>query len=401
MDKGKVKIAVLGFSTLLLGATIITGIVADIAGHFPDAGKPVVNLVLTLPFLVATLFALLAGPLCKYIAKKKLVIICHVAVLAGGILAYLFGEMSITVLLAVSVLLGVSQGALSTISMALIADHFEGHERGALMGLQSTFVTFGGMIIAFVGAMLAGIHWNTSYLVLLVALPSLIVVLKCLPMDAPEIQSAARNADQGGGMTGAAFFYAGTGAAYGVFMFILQANLAFYIARNGLGGADTAGYANTTIVAAGGVTGILYGRLSQILKRFVLPVGLIASAVGFLLMFSVGNLVAVFIACACIGFGLTATVPTIMYNASVAVPPASATMAIALINTGTNVGMFTSPFIIGFIMKWTGNTDIKAQFLTGAVGMVALAIIYILADGAISRSKTAPATPNAPVSEEA
>lgn len=385
MVKGKVKIAVLAFSTLLMGASIVTGIIADIAKQFPDAGQSTITLVLTLPFLVATLFALAAGPLSGFISKKSLVIFSHFAILAGCLVAYFFGGMSINMLLLASVLFGVSQGTLSTLSMALIADHYEGHARGALMGLQSTFVTFGGMVLTFAGAMLAGVYWQNTYLVLLVALPSMILVLKYLPKDTPQASSKNQGSFRDA-MTAPAFFYIFAGLFYGIFMFTLQANLAFYIAGEGLGGAATAGYANSAIVAVGGITGIFYGRLSQILKQYVMPVGLIVSAAGGLYLYLVGDIASVFIACACMGYGLTSTIPTIMFKASVVVPPASATMAIALINTATSVGIFTSPFIIGAVLNFAGNDDIRTKFLTGAMGLAGLALIYIIGDAAVSRS---------------
>ena len=178
MEKGKVKLAILSSATLIMGAQIITGIVAAVAAHFPDVPQSKVTLLLTLPFLIGTLFALAAGPLSKFISKKNLVITSHVALLAGCLLAYMFGEMSIYALLGTSVLMGVSQGLLSTLTMGLIADFFDGDERGALMGLQSSFTTFGGMIMVFVGAALAGIYWKNTYLILLVAVLSLFIVIK-------------------------------------------------------------------------------------------------------------------------------------------------------------------------------------------------------------------------------
>lgn len=252
------------------------------------------------------------------------------------------------------------------------------------MGLQSTFVTFGGMIILFIGATLAGINWKDSYLVLLVALPSLFLSMKLLPKDQPVAQNESESGGTGG-INGAAMFYVISGFLYGIFMFVFQANVAFYISNNGLGGATTAGYSTSILVAAGGVTGILYGRLSQILKRFVMPIGLFATVIGFLLIIFVGNITSIFIAAACIGFGLTATIPTIMYNASVVVPQSASTMAIALINTGTNVGMFISPFVIGFLVKITGKQGAIAQFTIGAIGLMAVAILYIVVDGMISQ----------------
>lgn len=384
MDSGKTRIAILAFSTLIMGAQIITGIIADVAGHFPDAGQTKIKLLLTLPFLVATLFSLLAGPLANVISKKTLIIISHIVLLAGCFLAYALGGISIQALLTTSVLLGVSQGMLSTLSMALIADYYEGGERGALMGLQATFATFGGLLLVFLGAALAGIYWRDTYLILLVALPSLLIVLKFLPRDTP-VKGSETLDESGAAITGAAWFYILTDFVYGIFVFILQANLAFYISQNGFGGADTAGYANSTLVAAGGVTGIFYGRLSKAFKRFVLPMGLMVSVAGYLLLYIVGNLASVFMASLCIGYGLTSTVATVMFNASVVVPPSASTMAIALVNTAGNIGIFVSPFVSGLIMNALGAEDIRTQFLIGAVGMGALALIYMIGDSAVTR----------------
>ncbi len=391
MEKGKIKLAILSSATLIMGAQIITGIIAAVAAHYPDVPQGRVTLLLTLPFLIGTLFALAAGPLSKFISKKNLVIASHIALLTGCIVAYMFGEMSINALLATSVLMGVSQGMLSTLTMGLIADYFEGDERGALMGLQSSFTTFGGMIMVFVGAALAGIYWKNTYLILLVAVPSLLIVLKNLPATTPVQNVDASGSGTRGSITKAAWFYIFIDCVYGVFCFIFQANLAFFITQQGYGGADVAGYANSTLVAAGGITGFLYGRLSKIFGRFILPLGLFVSAAGYLQLYLIGSLPSVFIASACIGFGLTATVATVMFNASNVVSPSSSTMAIALANTFGSIGIFASPIITGYIMKAIGSGELQTQFIIGTAGMAALAVIYMIGDAAIAKQYADPA----------
>lgn len=389
MEKGKIKLAILSAATLIMGAQIITGIIAAVAAHYPDVPQSRVTLLLTLPFLIGTLFALAAGPLSKFTSKKNLVIASHISLLTGCLAAYMFGEVSINVLLATSVLMGISQGMLSTLTMGLIADFFDGDERGALMGLQSSFTTFGGMIMVFVGAALAGIYWKNTYLILLVAVPSLFIVLKYLPSTTPVQDAEPSGSAPRGSITKAAWFYIFIDCVYGVFCFILQANLAFYISQQGYGGADVAGYANSTLVAAGGITGFLYGRLSKVFGRFILPLGLFVSVLGYLLLYFIGSLPSVFIASACIGFGLTATVATVMFNASNVVAPSSSTMAIALANTFGSIGIFASPIITGYIMKAIGSGELRTQFLVGAVGMGALAIVYMIGDAAIAKQYAA------------
>ncbi len=388
MEKGKIKIAILSFSALLMGASIVTGILAEIAKYYSEISMSIVSMVLTLPFLISTAFALFAGPLSKIVSKKNLVLFSLIIQLTAAALSFLFGGISIYVLLAASALFGIAQGLLSTLSMAVIADYFEGQERSSMMGLQSAAVNFGGMIISFIGALLAGIYWQYAYLVILVAIPSLIVVMIYLPKDKPVKKIDTSQDESGGGLNSTVFLNAFTVFFFGLFMFVFQSNVALYLDANHLGDATTAGMANTTLVAVGGITGILYGHIHKVLKKYLMPVGIMVTAFGFVQLFVFENIVSIFIAAGCAGYGLTSVMPTAIFNVSVAVKQSLSATAIAIINCAANVGMFLSPFIITFILKFISNGTIKTQFIIGAIGLMAIAILYILGNMKISKTVT-------------
>lgn len=376
MQSTKIKVSILSICTLLMTAGLITGILAEIAKHYSNTDMSVVSMALTLPFLMGTVFSFLAGPLSTKISKKTLILISLSCVLTGGLLGFLLGKSDIKFLLVASMFMGVSQGMMSTLSMALVADYFEGQESSALMGLSSAFVNFGGMIVMFIAALLSGINWNYAYLVVLLAVIPLVIVIRMLPKDAPAktMSAATGNNDK---LNGTIYLNVATVFFYGIFMFVFQANIAVFMGMNQLGDATAAGMVNSALVAAGGLTGIFYGRLSRVLKGSVLPVGIVVTIIGFLQLFFVGNIVSVYIAALCAGYGLTSVMPTAFYNVSASVSPAKAAIAIAMVNCACNVGIFLNPFVATGLADIFGNGSVRIHFLIGAIGLTLAVFIYL------------------------
>lgn len=385
MDKRKIKIAILAFASLLMGSSITTGILAEISMHYSEVDQSIISMVLTLPFLLGMIFSLVAGPLSRRISNKSLVVFSLFAMLTAATLSFSFGGVSIYVLIISSALFGIGQGMMSTLSMALIADHFEGEKRSSLMGLQSSFVNFGGMVISFIAALLAGIYWGYAYLVHILIIPIIFLVIRNLPKDKP-IKQTLSSTQEKGKLNSSVFLNCFTVFFFGFFIFVFQANVAFFIATNQLGDATTAGIANSIFVTAGGLTGIAYGRISRIFRGYMIPVGIAVSALGLLQLFTFGNLISIFIAGACGGYGLTSIMPTALFNVSVAVKPALSATAIALVNCATNIGIFLSPLIINAISNLISDGDISIRFLIGAIGLIAVAIIYVLGNAKIDKT---------------
>ncbi|AOT71233.1 MFS transporter [Geosporobacter ferrireducens] len=386
MDKKKIKVAILAISSVLMASMTISAILADILNYYPKVGQSIIQMVLTLPALLGMVFALVSGPLSTRISKKNIVIFGLLCGFFGGALAFLMGGISIYVLLIASAFIGVGQGINSTLSMALISDYFQGEECSTLMGLQSAFVNLGGMVILLISGVLAGMDWRSSYLIYVIFIPVLLLVIKGLPKEAPikEVASTAKEKSKLNYVVYSTCFLV---FCYACFLFVFQSNVSLVIATNSLGNATSGGLANSFMVAIGAFTGFAYGHIKRIFKSYLISVGIIVTAFGMLMVFAVGNLISVFVAAGCAGFGLSTIMPTAIFNVSSSVKPELSATAIALTTSASNVGMFVSPFIINRISNSLHYEDIGLRFLIAAISLVVLAGVSLLVNSRVSKTQ--------------
>lgn len=374
MEKRKIKVAILSISSLLMISMTASAILADIQAFFVGVDPSLISMVLTIPSLMGLVFAFASGPLSLRMPKKNLVVFGLVCGLIGGMVALLFGSFSIYVLLGCSLLLGVAQGINSTMSMALIADYFVAEESGALMGLQSAFVNGGSMVLLFTSGMLAGIHWQMSYLVYLVFIPVTVIVMKNLPKDQPQTEADEKHAEKSAKLNARVYFTAVIMFLFGVFLFVFQTNVAMYVAGKGFGDASTSGLINTSMSAAGMLTGVLFGRMQRVLKQLVIPVSLLVGAGGMLAIFVVGSLPSLFIGAMCCGFCLATINPAGTFLAANAVHPSISSLAIAVVTAATSVGIFVSPILSNAVANASGG-NIEIKFLLAALGLFSVAVL--------------------------
>jgi MFS family permease len=384
LDKRKFKVAILSMSSLLMISMTASAVLADIQRYFVGVDSSLIQMVLTIPSLMGLVFAFAAGPLSLRMPKKSLVVFGLVCGLTGGMVALLFGSISIYVLLGCSLLLGVAQGMNSTMSMALIADYFVAEESGALMGLQSAFVNGGSMVLLFTSGMLAGIQWQLSYLVYLIFIPVIVIVMKNLPNDHPQAREDEKQTEKSDKLNARVYFTALTMFLFGVFLFVFQTNVAMYVAAKGFGDASTSGLINTAMSAAGMLTGVLFGRMQRVLKQLVIPVSLAVGSLGMLSIFVIGNLPSLFIGAMCCGFCLATINPAGTFVAANAVHSSISSLAIAVVTAACSVGIFVSPLLSNAVANAAGG-NIAVKFLMAAMGLFGTAVLAVIGNAILDK----------------
>lgn len=386
MDKRKIKVAILSMSSLLMISMTASAVLADIQRYFVGVDPSLISMVLTIPSLMGLVFAFASGPLSLRLPKKSLVVFGLVCGLTGGMVALLFGSISIYVLLGCSLLLGVAQGMNSTMSMALIADYFVAEESGALMGLQSAFVNGGSMVLLFTSGMLAGVQWQLSYLVYLVFIPVIVIVMKNLPNDHPQTRDDEKQTEKSAKLNARVYFTALTMFLFGVFLFVFQTNVAMYVAAKGFGDASTSGLINTAMSAAGMLTGVLFGRMQRVLKQLVIPVSLAVGSLGMLAIFVIGNLPSLFIGAMCCGFCLATINPAGTFVAANAVHSSISSLAIAVVTASCSVGIFVSPLLSNAVANAAGG-NITVKFLMAAMGLFGTAVLAVIGNAVLDKKQ--------------
>lgn len=386
MEKKKIKLAILSVSSLLMISITASAILADIQAHFIGVDEYLIQMVLTIPALLAVLFAFASGPLSTHLPKKNLVIFGLISGFSGGMVALFWGSTSIVVLLSCSVLIGVAQGINATMTMALITDYFSVKESGTIMGLQSAVVNGGSMVLLFTSGLLGGIHWNYSYLVYLAFLPVIFIFIKNLPKDTPPAHRDVQHSGKRGKLNGTVYFIALVMFLFGTFLFVFQTNIAILVVSKGYGDASTSGLINTIMSAGGMVTGILFGRLLRKFKNLTISVASLIASLGMFLIFSVGTLPVLFIAATCIGFGMSATIPAGSFIVANAVPSGMRATAIAIVTAAISLGMFVSPIILNAVTDAFGGGDITFKFMLSTIGLLGVALLVIVGNYVIVKN---------------
>ncbi|HBC94735.1 MAG TPA: MFS transporter, partial [Pelotomaculum sp.] len=194
-EKGKIKLAILSFSILLMGIIGIAGGLSVIGNHFSNLPQTSIQLLISLPCILIIVFSLLVGKLQEYVSKKKLVVFGILCFIIGGTVPAFIS--SFTAILVLRAILGVGIGIMQPLSSALVVEHFEGDECSKVMGQQVAAQMLGCAVMVLLGGYLAVVGWQAIFYLHLIAIISFIIVLVCLPDTNPMQNTAAEGAPAG------------------------------------------------------------------------------------------------------------------------------------------------------------------------------------------------------------
>ncbi len=158
----------------MAGATIAPAL-PEISKNFPDESELSIQLILTIPALFTAIGSLFVGNIIdKYGRRKPLIISIIIYGVSGSSGLYLN---SVGTILIGRAILGLSVAGIMTISVTLIADYYTGEFRNKIVGLQASFMTFGGVLFIFFGGFLAEIDWQYPFAIYLISFIFLLGVL--------------------------------------------------------------------------------------------------------------------------------------------------------------------------------------------------------------------------------
>lgn len=181
----KPTIISISMATVMAGAAISPAL-GLIAQAFPEASETIIKLILTAPSLMIIPFSFLSSFLTTKLRKKTIILIGLTIYLIGGIIPQFLS--SIYLILFFRLLLGAGVGLLMPLGMSLINDYFTGDERTKLMGYNSAFSNFGGIVTMLLAGWLATFGWRIPFNVYFLGLVIFILVFFFLPKG--EVQEA-------------------------------------------------------------------------------------------------------------------------------------------------------------------------------------------------------------------
>lgn len=294
--------------TVMSGA-IIAPALPGISRHFSDQPQVLIQLILTLPALMITLFSPLMGYLADRFGRKPLLLMMlSIYGLAGGA-GFLID--SVDLLLASRALMGIAVAGILSISTTLVGDYFDGPERVRFLGLQSSCMALGGVVFINLGGLLSDWSWRGPFLLYLTGvflLPYAWAMLK-----APKLQS---NEQAGHLNAPVKVDYMRTGIAYlagmlSMMMFYMfPAQLPFLLSEQGEVSGLAIGIALSTAAFTASIVSFCYGYYKPFLSVMTIYIaGFVLAALGFMVVGLTQSYAMAIVGAAISGLGLGAFMP--------------------------------------------------------------------------------------------
>jgi len=372
-NKLTIKIAIV-FIALTQGLQhSISPVLADIREAYPSVGVSTVQTLITVPALMCVVIALASGRLVRKIPKKRILLFGMVILGVCGIIPFL--RDSFALLFFSRALLGVGLGISTALNAAVIAEHFEGRERAAVMGLQGAGIGTGMLLCSLLGGLLGSIYYKYAYFLHGIGFVSLLVIWLFLP-DRPIVPDEKAKKVR----LNAAVVKVSLLTAYEFFfLFIFVTNIAMHLSGNLKGDSSVAGLLTGGFSGIQIVAGLLLGRISRLLQGYTLPVAMLsfAAGCGFLVGFP-DVLPMLLLGAMFCGLSQGVFAPQATFEAVNAVEPLSAAMASACIAVAMSLPQFVTPYCVNSLAKLIfGEISTSNAYTIAMICMSALPLLLI------------------------
>ncbi len=369
----KKKIGILSSCFVLMSYLAISPVIADISAQFPDVDISLVQMIITIPSLMAIFMTLIAGKLASRFYKRTLILTAMALIILGAFLS-LFLNGSVYALLFCTAVMGIGVGTLVTVTADIICDYYEGSERNFMMGLQSAFIGGGAMVFTLLGGWLSQFGWKKVYYSFLLLIPCFIFCLLWLPKGKLEKKMEKKEKRRLPGyvwfMSVAVFFFMAFQNTY-------NTNVSLYLSETQLGNATMAGVATSVNSLAGVIVGCLLGKIMSKLKKYTLSLSYLCVVLGLIVTYIGGSVIVIVIGGFLVGMGFAIYPPATTCLVSEAVPDAQRSMALGISFSLNNIGGAMSPVIVNTLSGWFAPT-VQIKFLISAIVLGIVMIIVTL-----------------------
>ncbi len=257
------NISILVKLVLLLASSMTVMAGATISPALPSMAKAfsttqnvslLIPLVLTMPALFIALCGTASGFVIDKWGRKKLLLLSLALYGVAGTSGFFLSSLS--AILIGRAVLGVAVAGIMTTCTTLIADYFVGEQRYQFMGIQASFMSFGGVLFLTLGGFLAQANWRSPFLIYLFAF--IVLPLAAYAIYEPQkaevqVNNSINEENVNWPLKQLALIY---GLALGgmIIFYMIPVKLPFLLSDLKLGNAAQAGMAIACSTLASGIT---------------------------------------------------------------------------------------------------------------------------------------------------
>ncbi len=296
----------------VLGAVLIAPVLPQMQQEFAAvAGVEVlVPVVLTVPALMIGLIAPFAGFIADRFDRKRLLLVAMVGYTIFGTAPLYLS--SLGAVLGSRVLVGICEAAIMTCATTLIGDYWSGEKRSRYLGLQTLVAALSATLFLGIGGALGAAGWRTPFWLYIVAILLVLPMARLLwqparPAAVPAV--SGRLASVPWRLLAAPCLVTLFG---GVVFYALIVELSFVL--NGVGVTSTAaiGGISALMSLATAAGAVVFGRISRLSPRVLLPVEFALAAVGLVLVFATTSTAVITVGAVITGLGTGMLLPTLL-----------------------------------------------------------------------------------------
>ncbi len=371
---------------LLVGAILTVMSAAAISPSLPEMATVFYNdqqseffvkLVLTIPALFIAIGGPIVGIIIDRWGRKPMLIFSIILYGISGASGFFFD--SLVEILISRALFGFAVAGIMTTSFALAGDYFEGSRRDRIIGLQSAFGTFGGVMFLLAGGYLADISWKAPFLIYLLAFTVLPFVIRFINdskiQKRKQIQEKRTKEKTTYLIFPLAFFSM-------VIVYLTPLQIPFYLKELGNISNTEIGIAIASTYLAAGVTSIFYKKIkSKLSFQNIFMLSFLFSGVGYVIVSLSGNYNGIFSGLVVGGIGLGLLIPNMFLLLMSKTPEQFRGRAMGSLLAFVFLGQFFSSVVSQPFIEQLGSA------MLFGIGGIALLIVSLMFVGISFRKK--------------
>lgn len=365
------KAAILSIAVLMYTTSMSTPALGSIAKAFPDVNPVTVQQIASIPSLMLVLFSFISGQLSRFISTKKIAYIAMILLFVGGLAPALGG--GITLILISRYVFGAGYGLVFPLSSGVVQEFFTGNERNAMMGYKSSVGALAGVFFQMFGGFVAITNWRWAFLGILVVIPIFVLIMAKLPES--EIKKVDKDV-QKGKLTATTYGICAFNTIFNILQFSFMINIAIVMGATG-GNPAQAGTVLTTFTLAATIAGLMYGKVSKALNKYILSLSIGCLAMAFFILINAADFMTFIIGAFIFGLGFGFYNPTMTINVMNSAPHASM-LAVSVYVSVQGVGQYLSPMILGKLTSALGLDLGRGSWTLAAWIFTALCILSVI-----------------------
>lgn len=366
------KLSVLSISILSMTAPSIAIANPLMAKTFTAQTTAQVEMIATLPNLGVLLMIMFSTVIAQKLGIKRTIMLGLIMYLLGG-LTPVFMTNYLVIMIA-RFIMGLGIGLFNPFAVSLMYRFYEKQELADMLGYQNTSQNLGNAGFGLLLGVLVLAGWKTMFAGYLTALIPLLMFgfFVKIPADHPA-DEAKTSPKQTTNLH--VFMLAGLMLLiFGMFM-MMTIKLAGFVTTQHITTPAIASSILAGMGAASMFASMPFGKISQRLGNFILPVALFGIAIGFMLVATATNVLMVTLGVIICGIFFGWVFPQAFLRVSQVAPANSGNLSTSIILMGINLGAFLAPTMVNGVANLLGNDQPDFVLMMCGWGFVILALI--------------------------